>query len=133
MFYYFFLFFLRIRRPPRSTRTDTLFPYTTLFRSAACRGPRARGQAEGDAALHQPVDGHEHRALRAFGLCSREGNRKRTRHGRGAYGAEPRAVTAGRALIAVEPAALAGQGRGAGGAPAVPDAGARRAARAGGC
>src|SRR3546814_7797950 len=27
--------FLMIRRPPRSTRTDTLFPYTTLFRSAA--------------------------------------------------------------------------------------------------
>src|SRR3546814_20312264 len=26
-------FVLRIRRPPRSTRTDTLFPYTTLFRS----------------------------------------------------------------------------------------------------
>src|SRR3546814_329067 len=29
----FVVFFLRIRRPPRSTRTDTLFPYTTLFRS----------------------------------------------------------------------------------------------------
>src|SRR3546814_14130131 len=29
----FMLFFLMIRRPPRSTRTDTLFPYTTLFRS----------------------------------------------------------------------------------------------------
>src|SRR3546814_14812500 len=28
-------FFLMIRRPPRSTRTDTLFPYTTLFRSMA--------------------------------------------------------------------------------------------------
>src|SRR3546814_1909743 len=28
-----YVFFLRIRRPPRSTRTDTLFPYTTLFRS----------------------------------------------------------------------------------------------------
>src|SRR3546814_9213303 len=28
-----FLCFLMIRRPPRSTRTDTLFPYTTLFRS----------------------------------------------------------------------------------------------------
>src|SRR3546814_20600426 len=28
-----FFFFLRIRRPTRSTRTDTLFPYTTLFRS----------------------------------------------------------------------------------------------------
>src|SRR3546814_9508812 len=26
-----------IRRPPRSTRTDTLFPYTTLFRSLRCR------------------------------------------------------------------------------------------------
>src|SRR3546814_6520591 len=30
----YFFFFLMIRRPPRSTRTDTLFPYTTLFRSA---------------------------------------------------------------------------------------------------
>src|SRR3546814_8219640 len=28
-----FVFFLMIRRPPRSTRTDTLFPYTTRFRS----------------------------------------------------------------------------------------------------
>src|SRR3546814_15470242 len=34
-----------IRRPPRSTRTDTLFPYTTLFRSkcpARCSGPASR-------------------------------------------------------------------------------------------
>src|SRR3546814_11765557 len=31
----FMIFFLMIRRPPRSTRTDTLFPYTTLFRSDA--------------------------------------------------------------------------------------------------
>src|SRR3546814_6662311 len=32
------VFFLMIRRPPRSTRTDTLFPYTTLFRSSRpCR------------------------------------------------------------------------------------------------
>src|SRR3546814_8484441 len=30
---YFVFFLLMIRRPPRSTRTDTLFPYTTLFRS----------------------------------------------------------------------------------------------------
>src|SRR3546814_1914987 len=29
-------FFVMIRRPPRSTRTDTLFPYTTLFRSSRC-------------------------------------------------------------------------------------------------
>src|SRR3546814_11876061 len=37
-----FFFFLMIRRPPRSTRTDTLFPYTTLFRS-----PRDRALADG--------------------------------------------------------------------------------------
>src|SRR3546814_7088472 len=34
-----FLFFLMIRRPPRSTRTDTLFPYTTLFRSSRAVAP----------------------------------------------------------------------------------------------
>src|SRR3546814_698920 len=33
-----------IRRPPRSTRTDTLFPYTTLFRSQAMPGPVDLGQ-----------------------------------------------------------------------------------------
>src|SRR3546814_3890548 len=32
-----------IRRPPRSTRTDTLFPYTTLFRSGVGRGHAGRG------------------------------------------------------------------------------------------
>src|SRR3546814_14721910 len=32
-YYLVIVFFLMIRRPPRSTRTDTLFPYTTLFRS----------------------------------------------------------------------------------------------------
>src|SRR3546814_17408984 len=38
----FVFFFLRIRRPPRSTRTDTLFPYTTLVRSGRVqRGERA--------------------------------------------------------------------------------------------
>src|SRR3546814_2967335 len=41
-------FFLMIRRPPRSTRTDTLFPYTTLFRSVAVlRGQRENGRAIG--------------------------------------------------------------------------------------
>src|SRR3546814_7694677 len=39
----FFFFFLMIRRPPRSTRTDTLFPYTTLFRS--CRAGDASGSS----------------------------------------------------------------------------------------
>src|SRR3546814_14142299 len=50
----FFLFFLMIRRPPRSTRTDTLFPYTTLFRSGRRSGsgrrredPQARNRHQG--------------------------------------------------------------------------------------
>src|SRR3546814_19384518 len=37
----FCIFFLMIRRPPRSTRTDTLFPYTTLFRSRINRDQRS--------------------------------------------------------------------------------------------
>src|SRR3546814_3371164 len=37
-----FFFFLMIRRPPRSTRTDTLFPYTTLFRSPMSSGCSTR-------------------------------------------------------------------------------------------
>src|SRR3546814_6677991 len=45
MFVLLCFFFLMIRRPPRSTRTDTLFPYTTLFRSQAQtrQVPRAPG------------------------------------------------------------------------------------------
>src|SRR3546814_1212870 len=44
-----------IRRPPRSTRTDTLFPYTTLFRSA-CRGRRVGS-----------IDGRDQRLLQHQG------------------------------------------------------------------
>src|SRR3546814_12374038 len=52
-----------IRRPPRSTRTDTRFPYTTLFRSA-----RAEGLSEADrqryaAAMTLLQDGHPERGL----------------------------------------------------------------------
>src|SRR3546814_9118103 len=39
-------FFLIIRLPPRSTRTDTLFPYTTLFRSAGRHDHRHPGRAK---------------------------------------------------------------------------------------
>src|SRR3546814_1371167 len=42
---YLFFVFLMIRRPPRSTRTDTLSPYTTLFRSSSHRIPAARQHA----------------------------------------------------------------------------------------
>src|SRR3546814_14057598 len=50
------IFFLMIRRPPISTRTDTLCPYTTLFRS--CRGATTRSQPRprrrGAPARHHP-------------------------------------------------------------------------------
>src|SRR3546814_14864740 len=41
-------FFLMIRRPPRSTRTDTLFPYTTLFRSYCAHRRAFRAAANGE-------------------------------------------------------------------------------------
>src|SRR3546814_3858067 len=47
---YFVVFFLMIRRPPRSTRTDTRFPYTTLFRS------RNRVADLGRETLHRLAD-----------------------------------------------------------------------------
>src|SRR3546814_9918687 len=57
-----------IRRPPRSTRTDTLFPYTTLFRSPAqperVAHHRHRRQAHGGGGDHRrqqkPEEGIEH-------------------------------------------------------------------------
>src|SRR3546814_9353081 len=53
----FLFFFLMIRRPPRSTRTDTLFPYTTLFRSqhraeAGADHPAAASEDRGAADDH---------------------------------------------------------------------------------
>src|SRR3546814_1027745 len=51
-----------IRRPPRSTRTDTLFPYTTLFRSGRRPAHRARHvRTDHDMALQ-----HRHRRKRQF-------------------------------------------------------------------
>src|SRR3546814_17737554 len=44
---FFCFFFLMIRRPPRSTRTDTLFPYTTLFRSSPMRLGRCKRCSQG--------------------------------------------------------------------------------------
>src|SRR3546814_13241927 len=84
----FVVFFLMIRRPPRSTRTDTLFPYTTLFRSpsqgeeprqkrAASAAPAATRQSN-DPALHALP--RTHRPLpriRAAALRERAGVRRR--------------------------------------------------------
>src|SRR3546814_2588239 len=47
-----------IRRPPRSTRTDTLFPYTTLFRSVPRSGCRPGGAAARTAAGRAREAGH---------------------------------------------------------------------------
>src|SRR3546814_3032434 len=44
--------FVMIRRPPRSPRTDTLFPYTTLFRSRAIRAAAPRPRAAAPPKLH---------------------------------------------------------------------------------
>src|SRR3546814_17052145 len=83
---FFYLFFLMIRRPPRSTRTDTFFPYTTLFRSQRVgaggeyhRRPRGAGLQDGDeGARPRPAAylGHVRRRRRAAdprgaGLCPR--------------------------------------------------------------
>src|SRR3546814_14699780 len=89
--YWFFFFFLMIRRPPRSTRTDTLFPYTTLFRSVrgqlpALLPPRPaadRRARPGD----RPSEKARVRRLAAAGLprageaegAARHGDRKSTR------------------------------------------------------
>src|SRR3546814_12604201 len=65
------VFFLMIRRPPRSTRTDTLFPYTTLFRSTdAERGELPEQVAAGERQVGGP--------LRRFDVFRRDPPRNRT-------------------------------------------------------
>src|SRR3546814_13322605 len=76
------VFFLMIRRPPRSTRTDTLFPYTTLFRSARYPHPLGLVQLEGRPQF-----------LLAPYSCARTRARLRGRARGGAYGpSEPLAA-----------------------------------------
>src|SRR3546814_3189375 len=61
----FCFFLLMIRRPPRSTRTDTLFPYTTLFRSHGVRpSPELGGPIEEPAGLTFPPRWGRQRDLR---------------------------------------------------------------------
>src|SRR3546814_12056652 len=58
-----FVFFLMIRRPPNSTRTDTRFPYTTLFRSLR-RARMARGTLDLDIPERRIVLGEDGRVDR---------------------------------------------------------------------
>src|SRR3546814_18384662 len=72
----YFIFFLMIRRPPRSTRTDTLFPYTTLFRS--------RCQRHREHRRHRPRDRRHQGAAR----CLHAGSAERQRVGAPAHRSE---------------------------------------------
>src|SRR3546814_18806708 len=54
-----YFFFLMVRRPPRSTRTDTLFPYTTLFRSQSRHVPHSAN----DSSISWPIDHEGRRCL----------------------------------------------------------------------
>src|SRR3546814_19443223 len=89
LLYWFDVFFLMIRRPPRSTRTDTLFPYTTLFRSDRARRQRddlrpyriPEGR-QGLSHLHdggRPVRPVAHRVERLLGAAAQGLDRKSTR------------------------------------------------------
>src|SRR3546814_10647216 len=69
-------FFLMIRRPPRSTRTDTLFPYTTLFRA----GDRAGHQAASDARRAQEDRQGENDCASGEGVMSEQSEKKSTGH-----------------------------------------------------
>src|SRR3546814_19453033 len=60
-----------IRRPPRSTRTDTLFPYTTLFRSREVTSEQRRTQQVGDT--RRPVDDDMIHAARQLGCFDVQG------------------------------------------------------------
>src|SRR3546814_16296798 len=63
-----------IRRPPRSTRTDTLFPYTTLFRSALRpSGPAFQHRVVLRGDLRAFVGGHRELAAAVLGFLRKVG------------------------------------------------------------
>src|SRR3546814_1716803 len=70
------VFFLMTRRPPRSTRTDTIFPYTTLFRSPAA-GRAAVGAAGDPATLRGAAVGRRGRRQARAGARRGAGGRRR--------------------------------------------------------
>src|SRR3546814_13576013 len=67
---FFFFVFLIIRRPPRSTRTDTLFPYTTLFRSHAADVLDAKPDHEEAGGHHDRGQRQEERHRGALDECA---------------------------------------------------------------
>src|SRR3546814_19519471 len=71
-------FFLRIRLPPRSTRTDTLFPYTTLFRSDSAAADNTADAAVADTSWTGLRDliGQYPRDVNLFGASAITGDLK---------------------------------------------------------
>src|SRR3546814_13440487 len=79
-----FFSFLMIRLPPRSTRTDTLFPYTTLFRSRVSAAisvllPTAKPMRHPAMLYVLDMDVNSTATSFAPGTCRMEGDRKSTR------------------------------------------------------
>src|SRR3546814_15936785 len=72
-----FFFFLMIRRPPRSTRTDTLFPYTTLFRSDSCPTDQDRRTVRRKIGQALTANGPEPCLLPWFRQCRPPASRSR--------------------------------------------------------
>src|SRR3546814_8585020 len=107
------IFVLMIRRPPRSTRTDTLFPYTTLFRGCGGRRsprPRRRGARAGQTRRARRPDARSDvgRAAPARRACAQPRD--------AAQGSAPRRTALGTRCEAARPNAvravgIAGKGR----------------------
>src|SRR3546814_11687543 len=72
---FFFFFCLMIPRPPRSTRTDTLFPYTTLFRSRQSASKRlvrlAKPLLARTGAFARTLPGHAHELVERIDMPRR--------------------------------------------------------------
>src|SRR3546814_3547885 len=103
-----------IRRPPISTRTHTLFPYPTLFRSDRPLWPIARSAAEREVARRQRPDGVVH-----AGAVQEDGERKGRIEGAAAAAAVDRLPRNAELHAALSPSAR----------PAAPGAGRRRCRR----
>src|SRR3546814_11464869 len=73
-------FFLMIRRPPRSTRTDTLFPYTTLFRSVGVKSLRQKVVDRHVIASNIEREAFHHRRQSGAGAGGQGHVRPRRRH-----------------------------------------------------
>src|SRR3546814_19338063 len=111
----FFFFFLMIRRPPRSTRTDTLFPYTTLFRSSVAGQVTITFDTpdnlayNGSFAVQPPADSDmDHSTITATATVADPVDPALTTNGDGKIDIHVDAVVDGGSLVSGTPAASEG-------------------------